>query len=318
MSLTTADLDGSSASGGKPTVLITGASGFIGYHCVQPLLNLGYRVVGLYATRQPEPMLGVEWVQHDLFDRAATAKLLQGLRPRSLLHCAWYVEPGKMIESIVNLDWVQASIDLVRQFRESGGERCVITGSCYEYDWRYGYCNEELTPATANTFYGRAKNSLREAFTGYCAASGLSGAWGRLFFLYGPRENPRRLVSSLALSLLKGIEAPSSHGRQIRDYVHVQDAGDGLAALLHSTATGDYNIASGRAETLRTIIETLGQIAGRSDLLRIGAMPARANDSPLVVADTTRMTAVTGWSARLELADGLQHTLDWWRQQGQA
>jgi len=218
-----------------------------------------------------------------------------------------------MIASPESLEWTRASIDLLRRFREAGGERCVIGGSCYEYDWRYGYCNEQLTPRQPDTLYGAAKLGLAETMLGYCAASGMSGAWARMFFLYGPNENPKRLVPSVILSLLKGEPALSSHGRQVRDYMHVRDVADGTAALLDSAARGAYNIASGQATTIVTIVQTLGELSGRADLLRIGAIAARANDAPLVVGDPAAAKRDFGWEAAIPLREGLTSTLDWWR-----
>ena len=106
------------------------------------------------------------------------------------------------------------------RFREGGGERCTVSGSCYEYDCRFGYCVEDVTPCEPDTLYGAAKDSLRRTFLTYCNVSGLPGSWGRAFFKYGPRENPARLVSSVIISLLKGLPAKSSHGLQVRDYMH--------------------------------------------------------------------------------------------------
>jgi nucleoside-diphosphate-sugar epimerase len=295
-------------------VLVTGASGFIGMHTLAPLLARGYEVHAVYSRRRGDTS-DVRWIQADLLDPTAIAATLATVKPDSLLHLAWYVEPGKMINDASNLNWVQSSLELVRRFREHGGQRCVIVGSCYEYDWRFGYCSETLTPRVPNTFYGAAKNGLHDTFSAYCNATGLSGAWGRVFFLYGPHENPRRLVSSVVCSLLKGEQAPSSHGEQIRDYLHAQDVADGLVALLASERVGAYNIASGRAVTLRAIIERIGALTGRPELLRIGAIPARANDMPLVVADVTQATRDLGWTARISLDDGLQSTVEWWRQQ---
>lgn len=258
-------------------------------------------------------MDGVTWIKADLLDAGAVADVVAQARATHLLHLAWYVEPGKMIASPDNLRWVAASLELIRQFRESGGQRCVVSGSCYEYDWRYGYLSAELTPRTPDTFYGSAKNGLYETFRGYCAATGLSGAWGRIYFLYGPWENPRRLVSSVILSLLQGKEAQSSHGEQIRDYMHVQDVADGLVALLDSQIGGAFDIATGKAVTLRHIVERIGALTGRSDLLRIGALPARANDLPLVVGEAQTFQRQLNWRPRFDLDSGLAHTIDWWR-----
>jgi nucleoside-diphosphate-sugar epimerase len=295
-------------------VLVTGASGFIGVHTLAPLLARGYEVHATYSRREGA-VPGVRWLRADLLDSQAIRATVEAVRPTHLLHLAWYVEPGKMINDPSNLRWVMSSLELVRQFREQGGQRCAIVGSCYEYDWRYGYCSEQLTPRVPNTFYGAAKNGLHDTFLGYSAASGLSGAWGRVFFLYGPNENPRRLVSSVIRALLKGEEAPSSHGDQIRDYLHVQDVADGLVALLESGAQGAYNVTSGRAVTLRTIIERIGALTGRPELLRIGAIPARANDTPLVVGDTAQTQRDVGWTAKIGIDEGLTATIAWWREQ---
>lgn len=294
-------------------VLVTGASGFIGRHTLEPLMQRGYEVIATHGAARPYPLEGVTWLQSDLLAPGAAAALAREVRASHLLHMAWYVEPGKMIASTENIRWISASLELIRAFHEAGGKRCAVSGSCYEYDWRHGYLSSELTPRIPDTLYGCAKNGLFEAFRGYCAATGLSGAWGRIFFLYGPWENPRRLVSSVILSLLSGREALSSHGQQIRDYMHVQDAADGLVALLDSDAVGDYDIATGTATSLRSIVEKLGELTGRTDLLRIGALPARANDLPLVVGNPAKFQRSVHWQPRFNLSSGLADTVEWWR-----
>ncbi|MGD9842932.1 MAG: NAD-dependent epimerase/dehydratase family protein [Steroidobacteraceae bacterium] len=294
-------------------VLVTGATGFIGYHCLEPLVRSGAEVLGLYRQGTPPEVPGVQWIQGDVMDRSGMRALFAKYRPGGLLHLAWFVEPSKVIADPISVNLVAASLDLVHEFRVAGGERCTIAGSCYEYDWKYGYCSEAVTPCEPDTMYGVAKDALRRAFLGYCANTGLSGAWGRAFFMYGPRENPARLVSSVALSLLQGKPAKSSHGLQIRDYMHVQDVADGLVALFKSQCSGAYNIACGAPISIRDIVQQLGEITGRQDLLQIGALPARANDVPLVLGDGRKMLADTGWKPSLSLAQGLESTVRWWQ-----
>jgi nucleoside-diphosphate-sugar epimerase len=294
-------------------VLVTGATGFLGSHCLVPLVERGFDVLGLYRKRAPQDVPGVRWVRGDVMDRAAMRSVLNEYRPKGLLHLAWFVEPGKLISDTSNLCWTAASLDLIRLFHESGGERCTVSGSCYEYDWRFGYCVEDVTPCEPDTLYGAAKDSLRRTFLAYCNTSSLSGSWGRGFFMYGPRENPARLVSSVIISLLKGAAAKSSHGLQVRDYLHIQDVADGIVALFASQGRGAYNIAAGTPTTIRQIVELLGKITDRSDLLQIGALPARANDAPLVLGDCRRTFNDTGWKPRLTLEAGLSATVDGWR-----
>jgi nucleoside-diphosphate-sugar epimerase len=297
------------------SVLVTGATGFLGGHCLRPLVERGYDVLALYRERAPLEVAGARWIRGDVMDRGAMRAVLEQHRPKGLLHLAWFVEPGKLISDASNLSWVAASLDLIRAFRDSGGERCTVSGSCYEYDWRHGYCVEDLTPCEPDTLYGAAKDSLRRALLAYCAVSGLSGSWGRAFFMYGPRENPARLVSSVIIALLNGLPAKSSHGLQVRDYLHIQDVADGMVALFASQCRGAYNVAAGTPNTIREIVELLGRITGRSDLLQIGALPARANDAPLVLGDVRRLFNDVGWKPRFGLEAGLTDTVEWWRAQ---
>lgn len=295
-------------------VLLTGASGFIGSHCLRPLVERGYEVHAVARTPRAPAQEGVTWHAADLLRPGAAEALVQAVKPTHLLHLAWYVVPGKLITAPENFDWVTASFELVRRFTEAGGTRAAVCGSGYEYDWSHGYCTEGLTPTVPDTIYGACKHALHEMARTYAAARGLSLAWPRVFFLYGPAEHPQRLVSSVIRALLKGEAAPCSHGRQIRDYLHVQDVADGLVAVLDSAATGPVNVSAGSATTLREIVLTIGRLIGRPELVKLGALPARANDLPLVVGANAKAAAI-GWQPRLDLESGLQATIDWWRQQ---
>jgi nucleoside-diphosphate-sugar epimerase len=299
-------------------VLLTGASGFIGYHCIEPLQARGYEVHAVSSKPSKTDARGVRWHQADLMQTDAHAKLLEAVRPSHLLHLAWYVVPGKLIAAAENFTWVTASVELARAFAAAGGKRLVCCGSGYEYDWSYGYCSEKLTPQVPNTVYGSCKQALHLMLGSLAEQVGLSLGWGRVFFLYGPNEHPQRLVSSVILSLLKGEPAKCSHGRQIRDYMHVQDVADGLVALLDSDVRGAVNVSSGQALTLREVVLTAGRLLKRPELVLLGAIPARANDSPLVVGDNTRLVSEVGWTQKLDLEVGLAQTIEWWARQGRS
>ncbi len=300
-------------SGAIKRVLVTGASGFIGYQCLGPLLARGYEVHALRSRSNPVAYPGVQWHAADLFDAAALNAVLGKINATHLLHLAWYVAPGSYVNHVDNLAWVQRSADLIRAFKEHGGQRAVLAGTCYEYDWRFGYCSEDVTPIAPDTFYGTCKHALHDLTRGFGAISGLSVAWGRIFFLYGPREHPQRLVSSVIRSLLLGQPAPCSHGLQVRDYMSVEDLGDAFGALVDSDVTGACNVASGQATTLKAIITRIGELLRRPDLIKLGAYRARANDVPLVVADTRKLNAQVGWQPKLDLDDGLQRAIAWWQ-----
>jgi nucleoside-diphosphate-sugar epimerase len=145
-------------------------------------------------------------------------------------------------------------------------------------------------------------------------AKGLSTAWARVFFQYGPGEHPDRLVASVIRHLLSAREAPCSHGRQIRDFLHVADVGAAFAALLDSAVTGPVNIGSGTGIAIGELLGEIARQIGRPDLLRLGARAAPPGEPAVLVADVTRLHAEVGWRPHYTLADGLCSAIEWWRE----
>lgn len=292
--------------------LVTGASGFIGSHCLVPLVDRGYEVHAVWSRGEPLEVEGVVWHRADLLDESQLSILVSTVKPTHLLHLAWFVAHGKYLAAVENFHWTQTSLSLFRHFGAHGGQRAVTAGSSYEYDWSYGYCSEPLTPLARDTVYGACKSALHELVEAYAGATGFSSAWARIFFLYGPREHPDRLVSSVIRHLLVEEPAKCSHGEQIRDYLHVQDVGDALVSLLDSEVSGSVNIGSGKPILLKEIVATIGHKLGRPDLIQLGGIPQRVYDPPLVVADVTRLKSELGWKPAYDLHTGLDHTIRWW------
>src|SRR5262249_25616693 len=155
------------------------------------------------------------------------------------------------------------------------------------------------------TVYGICKNALQELTSALAGAMGVSDAWGRLFFLYGPHEHPDRLVSSVTRSIFKGEPARCTHCNQLRGFLRVEDVASAFCAVLESTVTGPINIASGRPITIKEIVSTIAELLGRPGLIRLGAIPAGTNDPPLILADTHRLYNEVGWTPAYDLVAGL-------------
>src|SRR5262249_4985499 len=152
------------------------------------------------------------------FHPDTVAAIINRVRPSHLLHLAWTTEPGSYWTSPDNVRWLEASLSLLRAFAAHGGERVVMAGTCAEYDWAEGICREYPTPLRPISVDGVCKNALREVSESLGTRLGLRTAWGRVFFLYGPHEHPRRLVASVIGSLLHGEPALCSEGTQRRDF----------------------------------------------------------------------------------------------------
>ncbi len=290
-------------------VLITGAGGFVGRHCLPALAERGFEVHTAVRTCS-----AVHAHRVNLLNAGAVVTLVEKVRPTHLLHLGWYTKHGAYWTAPENRLWVAASMKLLHAFARSGGRRAVLAGTCAEYDWAAGVCRESETSLKPATLYGQCKDALRVAATAFAAQTGVSLAWARLFLLYGPHEHPQRLVPSLARALLAGESAPCTWGKHRRDFLHVADAADALAALLDSDVTGPLNLASGEAVTLRSIMERVAAILGRPDLLRPGALPERLDEPALLVADVRRLRETLRWSPRYDLDRGLAQTVAWWKE----
>jgi len=289
-------------------VLVTGATGFVGRHAIPGLLERGFEIHAVGRTALP--LDGVAWHRADLLDGSALDSLLGEIQPAHLLHLAWYAEHGHFWEAPENLDWVAGSTRLLRAFAEAGGRRLVVAGTCAEYDWSGDCCGPD-TPLRPATLYGACKNALRQVVDGYAPSAGLSSAWGRIFFTFGPNEPPDRLIASVARALVRGETVACSAGTQIRDLLYVEDLADSLAALLESEVEGALDLGSGEPLSLREAVERLERTGGRGGVARFGELPERAGPTR-IVADVTRLRDEVGWRPRVGLDEGLERTLAWW------
>jgi nucleoside-diphosphate-sugar epimerase len=294
-------------------VLVTGANGFIGRHCL-PLLGRKYAEVHAVTSR---PTIACKesanWHQADLLDRSAIESLIALIQPSHLLHLAWLTSPGQYRTSPDNARWTEASLELVRQFAAYGGRRLVIAGTCFEYGPAESGCRESSTPLLPSTPYGQAKLSLWQAVETLARQQGLSAAWSRTFHVYGPHEHPQRFVASLIRALVEGRPALCSSGEQFRDFLYVADVAAAHVGLLDSEVQGAVNVASGQAVRIKEVAQAIGQLLQRPELIQLGALPTSASEPAVLAADVTRLRREVGWSPEYVLRRGLQHTIDWWR-----
>lgn len=284
------------------TILVTGAQGFIGRHCLPLLHDKGYQVVPVFSR------------DCNLFDKKEVSVLLHKTHPTHLLHLAWVTKPGEFWTSPENKQWLDASIHLFETFKHCGGERIVAAGTCAEYDWSNGICSEDTTALDPTTLYGKAKNQLRE----HLEQMGLSWGWGRIFHLYGPGEHPKKLVAGLIQALLQGQKYPTTSGEQLRDFLHVFDVAGALVALLDSNVEGALNIGSGAALKIKEFCLAIGEKLHMKEKIIFGQRPISAAEPLKIVADVKRLNHELQWMPRIDLDTGLDQTIQWWKSAMQA
>ncbi len=293
-------------------VLITGGTGFIGSQVVNLLLEKGYEVHSLvYPSLAPE-QAGLFQYEMNLLDAATVDTFLAQHHFENLIHLAWYVGKGCQT-SEVNLDWVALSTHLLQHFQKNGGKRVLFTGSVSEYDYRYGYMTEELTPLNNEYLYGKSKAALYQLAKDFCARYQLDFKWARLFNVYGPAEREARLMPSVILSMLKGEDVKVSTCTKYQDYLHVADIARGIVALFESKVQNAVNICSGEPVKLRCIVEKIAELTHFKGKILWGAVPTYFEE-PLVVGNNGRLKNEVGFVPQYTLQEGLKVTIDWWKE----
>jgi nucleoside-diphosphate-sugar epimerase len=270
----------------KDRILITGATGFVGRQIGKALAskNVCLRcVVRKGKENQLSDFESAEIVTtEDLFAEKSDWWTYQCRGIDTIIHAAWYAEPGKYLHSDLNSNCLKGSLNLAQGAIKAGVRRFVGIGTCFEYNLSAGVLSAD-TPLQPTTPYAGSKAALYFGLDHWLQSHSVQFVWCRLFYLYGESEDPRRLVPYLRSKLVRGEPAELTRGDQIRDFLEVSEAGRMIVDVALSNQKGAVNICSGIPITVRQLAERIADEYGRRDLLNFGARPENLVDPPCVI-----------------------------------
>jgi GDP-4-dehydro-6-deoxy-D-mannose reductase len=307
--------------------LITGATGFAGGHLLDRLLSGGERVHAWAHRGSSRPGAGgakadegakAEWAAVDLLDRASVREALAAANPSVIYHCAGYAD--------VHRAWgapaaaLRANVigthNLLEAARGLGLDcRVLVTGSALIYRQSVEALSEDA-PIGNPTPYGVSK--LAQEMT--AASSPLPVVLARPFNHAGPRQSPQYVTSSFAQQIAdieRGRQEPVLHVGNLdarRDITDVRDTVRAYEALasdgrLHTP----YNVCSGRACSMRELLDILLSLARVRVRVEVDPSRLRPSDNPLILGDHSRITADTGWRPGIPIEQTLSDLLVYWR-----
>ena len=268
-------------------ILLTGVTGFVGRQVLRQLSTHEYKLTVIVRDCKQSMLNDNPFIEYilttaDLFTETVEwwANALQGIN--TVIHVAWYAEPGQYLRSPKNLDCLQGTLNMAKGAAQAGVQRFVGIGTCFEYDLSHNMLSTE-TPLKPLTPYAGAKAAAYLALLRWLPSQGVEFAWCRLFYLYGEGEDSRRLVPYLRAKLVAGEPAELTSGNQIRDFIDVSEAGRMIAEVALSKKQGAINICTGIAITVKQLAENIADEYDRRDLLIFGARPDNLIDPPCVV-----------------------------------
>ena len=299
----------------SPTVVLTGATGFIGSAVLAELIRRQIRPVVLLRPesnrrRLPKLVEG-KTIIFSKFDEAALGKNLRAERPMVFIHCAWRGVGGEERNADFQLaENVPMTLASVKLAVACGCRQWIGLGSQAEY----GNANrilDESAPTLPTTQYGKAKLAAGREALAVCASAGIAGAWLRVFSTYGPGDHPHWMIPQVIRELLQGRAPQVTRCEQQWDYLFVADAARAIAGVADGKISGIFNLGSGQARPLKQIIEMIRAELHSPVLPAYGAIPYRPDQVMHLQANIGKLHAATGWMPEVSLEEGIHQTVVW-------
>lgn len=298
-------------------VLVTGATGFVGANVARGMLARGHEVHCLvrasHRTWRLEDLDGVQVHVIDMLDRAAVDALLSHTRPNWILHLAAYGAYASQSDVALCVRTnVEASVILMDAAAAHRVERFVNTGSSSEYGFK-DHAPDEDEPTEPNSLYAVTKAAATAYARLLAQTSGLHTTTLRLYSVYGPYEEPTRLIPTLALAGLRGTYPPLVSPSVARDFVYVDDVVGAYVAVLEAALPPGrvYNVGTGVQTSLGAAVEVSRSLFKIERPPDWGTMAERKWDTNTWVANISRIRRELGWNPETSFEEGFRRTAEW-------
>ncbi len=306
-------------------ILVTGGAGFIGSHTVDALVASGAGEVSVlddFSTgKRKQVNAKAALYQTDLRDAAAVASAVEQARPEIIFHLAAQMDVRRSVadpafDAQVNL---VGFLNLIEAARRHGLRRVIFssTGGAIYGEQDEFPCSEDhpLRPVSP---YGVAKLATEAYLFFYKVEYGIDYLALRFGNVYGPRQDPHGEAGVVAIFCGRILDGKPvtiyGDGTQTRDYVYVGDVVRAVVAAAKSSASGiALNIGTGIETNVNDLYSTLAGIADFPTRAEHAA--ARPGEQKRSVISPARAEQELGWRPERKLADGLEETFKYFKQQ---
>jgi GDP-4-dehydro-6-deoxy-D-mannose reductase len=306
--------------------LIIGADGFVGYHLINELKKIkGNQVFGTYLNNFQSISKEIESFRLDVTSQLEFNKLITLVKPDVIIHLAAqssvknsWEEPLKTFD--VNVGGVINLLNSVKLISPSS--TVLLIGSSEEY----GKVSESDNPIRENfqanplNIYAVSKVSQNYIGKIYSQTFGLKIVMTRSFNHFGPGQDSSFVISDFCKQIVKMEHNESANLLKVgnldslRDFTDVRDIVTAYVGLLNKGVPGEtYNIGSGKAVSVRKLLDVIVSHAKITPIITIDKSKFRPIDTPIIVANVDKLKSIINWQPKYSVNETILDMLTYWR-----
>lgn len=270
-------------------IAVTGASGYIGRHVVHELIAMNHEVIAI-DLQEVGIDEGAKFLGIDIFDESKNIYEAMG-NPDAVIHLAW--KDGFAHNSHAHMEMLSSHYSFIRRLLVSGLKKIAVIGSMHEVGYHEGSIDEN-TSCKPLTFYGIAKNSLREATSLLAKEYDATYYWLRAYYILGDDAYNNSVFSKIAQMEKEGKEYfPFVSGKNKYDFIDIKTLSKQISScILQEEVTGIINCCSGEPVALSQKVNEYIANNHYKIYPKYGEFPEREYDSPAIWGDNKKIEKI--------------------------
>lgn len=294
-------------------ILITGGTGFIGFHLAKKCLKKGWSVTSL-STSYPKKNRRLKNVSYLICDisKKSELKKIRNFEFDYVVNLAGYVDHSNK-EKVFKVHY-EGCKNLANFFLLKKIKKFIQIGSSVEYGKKKSPQNEKNTAKNTHSYYGNAKLLSSNFLLNLYKKNKFPVCILRPYLLYGPNQDYNRIISSTIQNCLNGIPFDCSKGTQYRDFLFINDFISVVIKVINLKRTNGhiFNVGSGKKINIKSVIKKIQKIIKKGEP-KFGKIPLRKDEIMILYPSIKKLKKFIKWKPAVTLKQGLNLTIKYYK-----